>query len=157
MQAQTAYTSQQQKTPFRSCIIQCLYIVGMLQNLRNLLSFHFPPCLITGHDFCFLVHHIFCPITRHFGDIQQNMPRIIDGEYSNLAGRQVRYFRKKRKFSQKQLSEKLETMAIYFSCSGIKMEPVCRRLHYIDQKPAISRNSQRILRRNPSGGNRLWP
>lgn len=45
------------------------------------------------------------------------MPRIIDSEYSNLVGSQVRYFRKKRKFSQKQLSEKLETMAIYI-CRG---------------------------------------
>lgn len=45
------------------------------------------------------------------------MPRIIDGAYSNLVGRQVRYFRKKRKLSQKQLSEKLETMAIYV-CRG---------------------------------------
>lgn len=45
------------------------------------------------------------------------MPRIIDREYCNLVGRQVRYFRKKRKLSQKQLSEKLETMAIYI-CRG---------------------------------------
>lgn len=45
------------------------------------------------------------------------MPRIIDSEYSNLVGRQVRYFRKKRKLSQKQLSEKLETMAVYI-CRG---------------------------------------
>ncbi|HBN56722.1 MAG TPA: XRE family transcriptional regulator [Lachnospiraceae bacterium] len=45
------------------------------------------------------------------------MPRIIDGEYNNLVGNQVRYFRKKRKLSQKQLSEKLETMAIYV-CRG---------------------------------------
>lgn len=45
------------------------------------------------------------------------MPRIIDGEYNNLVGRQVRYFRKKQKLSQKQLSEKLETMAIYI-CRG---------------------------------------
>lgn len=45
------------------------------------------------------------------------MPRIIDSKYSNLVGRQVRYFRKKRKLSQKQLSEKLETMAVYI-CRG---------------------------------------
>lgn len=45
------------------------------------------------------------------------MPRIIDGEYNNLVGNQVRYFRKKRKLSQEQLSEKLETMAIYV-CRG---------------------------------------
>ncbi len=45
------------------------------------------------------------------------MPRIINGDYNNLVGRQVRHFRKKRKLSQKQLSEKLETMAIYI-CRG---------------------------------------
>ena len=41
------------------------------------------------------------------------MPRIIDGERNNMVGEQVRYYRKKRKYSQKQLSEKLEVMAIY--------------------------------------------
>ena len=45
------------------------------------------------------------------------MPRIIDGERNNMVGEQVRYYRKKRKYSQKQLSEKLEDMAIYI-CRG---------------------------------------
>lgn len=45
------------------------------------------------------------------------MPRIIDGERCNLVGEKVRYYRKKKKFSQKTLSEKLETMAIYI-CRG---------------------------------------
>ena len=45
------------------------------------------------------------------------MPRIIDGERNNMVGEQVRYYRKKRKYSQKQLSEKLEVMAIYI-CRG---------------------------------------
>lgn len=45
------------------------------------------------------------------------MPRIIDGEHCNLVGEQVRYYRKKKKYSQKTLSEKLETMAIYI-CRG---------------------------------------
>ncbi len=45
------------------------------------------------------------------------MPRIIDGERCNLVGERVRYYRKKKKFSQKTLSEKLETMAIYI-CRG---------------------------------------
>lgn len=45
------------------------------------------------------------------------MPRIIDGTRNNLVGEQVRYFRKKKKYSQKQLSEKLEVMAIYI-CRG---------------------------------------
>lgn len=45
------------------------------------------------------------------------MPRIIDSERSNLVGEKVRYYRKKRKYSQKTLSEKLETMAVYI-CRG---------------------------------------
>lgn len=45
------------------------------------------------------------------------MPRIIDGERNNMVGEQVRYYRKKKKYSQKQLSEKLEVMAIYI-CRG---------------------------------------
>lgn len=45
------------------------------------------------------------------------MPRIIDGERNNLVGSQVRYYRKQKKYTQKQLSEKLETMAIYV-CRG---------------------------------------
>lgn len=45
------------------------------------------------------------------------MPRIIDGDKCNLVGERVRYYRKKKKLSQKLLSEKLETMAIYI-CRG---------------------------------------
>ena len=45
------------------------------------------------------------------------MPRIIDGERNNMVGEQVRYYRKKKKYSQKQLSAKLEVMAIYI-CRG---------------------------------------
>lgn len=45
------------------------------------------------------------------------MPRIIDKSQCNMVGRQVRFYRKKKKYSQKQLSEKLETMAIYI-CRG---------------------------------------
>ena len=45
------------------------------------------------------------------------MSRIIDGDKCNLVGERVRYYRKKRKLSQKLLSEKLETMAIYI-CRG---------------------------------------
>ena len=45
------------------------------------------------------------------------MPRIIDGEKNNIVGQQVRYFRKKRKFSQTELSIRLETLAIYV-CRG---------------------------------------
>lgn len=45
------------------------------------------------------------------------MPRIIDGDQCNLVGERIKYYRKKRKFSQKVLSDKLETMAIYV-CRG---------------------------------------
>lgn len=45
------------------------------------------------------------------------MSRIIDGEQCNIVGKKVRYYRKKKKYSQKTLSEKLETMAIYI-CRG---------------------------------------
>lgn len=45
------------------------------------------------------------------------MPRIIDGTKYNLVGEKVKYYRKKKKYSQKVLSEKLEVMAIYV-CRG---------------------------------------
>ena len=45
------------------------------------------------------------------------MPRIIEGDKCNLVGERVRYYRKRKKLSQKLLSEKLETMAIYI-CRG---------------------------------------
>lgn len=45
------------------------------------------------------------------------MPRIIEGTQCNLVGEKVKFYRKKRKYSQKILSEKLELMAIYV-CRG---------------------------------------
>lgn len=45
------------------------------------------------------------------------MARIIDGSQTNIVGKQVKKFRKERGLSQKQLSEKLETLAIYI-CRG---------------------------------------
>lgn len=45
------------------------------------------------------------------------MPRIIDGNQFNIVGKKVKYYRKKRKYSQQILSDKLETMAIYV-CRG---------------------------------------
>ena len=45
------------------------------------------------------------------------MPRIIDGTKCNLVGEKVKYYRKKKKYSQKVLSEKLEVLAIYV-CRG---------------------------------------
>ncbi|MBQ7834312.1 MAG: helix-turn-helix transcriptional regulator [Ruminiclostridium sp.] len=45
------------------------------------------------------------------------MARIIDGEKMNMVGVQVRKFRKELKISQKTLSERLETEAVYI-CRG---------------------------------------
>ncbi len=45
------------------------------------------------------------------------MPRIIDSDQKNLVGKKVRLLRKEKHFSQQQLSDKLETMAIYI-CRG---------------------------------------
>ena len=45
------------------------------------------------------------------------MPRIIDGENTNIVGKNVYKFRAKNNMSQRQLSEKLELMAIYI-CRG---------------------------------------
>lgn len=45
------------------------------------------------------------------------MARVIDGEKMNMVGGQVRKFRKQLKISQKTLSERLETEAVYI-CRG---------------------------------------
>lgn len=45
------------------------------------------------------------------------MSRIIDGNKNNLIGKKVKYYRKKLGMSQRELSEKLETLAIYV-CRG---------------------------------------
>ena len=45
------------------------------------------------------------------------MARIIDGTHKNLIGDKVRELRKEKNLSQQQLSDKLETMAIYI-CRG---------------------------------------
>ena len=45
------------------------------------------------------------------------MARIIDGEKTNMVGERVRYYRKLRKMSQRQLSIRLELMGVYV-CRG---------------------------------------
>lgn len=45
------------------------------------------------------------------------MARIIDGDKMNMVGAQVRKFRMEQKLSQQQLSNKLETIAVYI-CRG---------------------------------------
>ena len=45
------------------------------------------------------------------------MKRIIDGEQINIIGEKVKEAREKKGYSQKQLSEKMELMAVY-TCRG---------------------------------------
>ena len=45
------------------------------------------------------------------------MPRIIDNQDKNLVGKKVRKLRKEKNMSQQELSDKLETLAIYI-CRG---------------------------------------
>ncbi len=45
------------------------------------------------------------------------MARIIDGQKMNMIGKQVKKFRTEQNMSQKLLSEKLETIAVYI-CRG---------------------------------------
>ena len=45
------------------------------------------------------------------------MPRIIEGTSMNITGEKIKYYRKMRKLSQQQLSDKLETLAVYL-CRG---------------------------------------
>ena len=45
------------------------------------------------------------------------MPRIIEGKEMNLIGDRLRVLRKKHHLSQQQLSERLETQAVY-TCRG---------------------------------------
>lgn len=45
------------------------------------------------------------------------MKRIIDGEQFNIIGSKIKEAREKKGYSQKQLSEKLELMAVY-TCRG---------------------------------------
>ena len=45
------------------------------------------------------------------------MPRIIEGTSMNITGEKIKYYRKMRKLSQEQISDKLETLAVYL-CRG---------------------------------------
>ncbi len=45
------------------------------------------------------------------------MKRIIDSELLNITGRRIKEAREKKGYSQKQLSEKMELMAVY-TCRG---------------------------------------
>lgn len=45
------------------------------------------------------------------------MPRIIEGKRMNITGNKVKEFRKERNLSQQELSNQLETLAVYI-CRG---------------------------------------
>ena len=47
------------------------------------------------------------------------MARIIDQQKKNLIGEQVRFYRTQRGYSQQQLADKLETLAVYISRGSI--------------------------------------
>ena len=55
------------------------------------------------------------------------MARIIDGEQSNLIGGIVREYRKKRKMSQRALSEKLELLGVYICRGSVSRIEDCSR------------------------------
>lgn len=55
------------------------------------------------------------------------MARIIDGEQKNLIGGKVRELRKKKKLSQQQVADRLETMAIYICRGSISRIEDCSR------------------------------
>ncbi len=55
------------------------------------------------------------------------MARIIDGSRMNLIGENVRKYRKKRKMSQQQLSDKLELLAVYICRGSISRVEDCTR------------------------------
>ena len=47
------------------------------------------------------------------------MPRIIEGTSMNITGEKIKYYRKMRKLSQQQLSDRLETLAVYIGRGSI--------------------------------------
>ena len=61
------------------------------------------------------------------------MPRIIEGTSMNITGEKIKYYRKMRKLSQQQLSDKLETLAVYICRGSIsRIEDVSRTITDIE-------------------------
>ena len=61
------------------------------------------------------------------------MPRIIDTKQKNLVGKKVKMLRKERRMSQQQLSDKLETLAIYVCRGSVsRIEDGSRTVTYIE-------------------------
>ena len=62
------------------------------------------------------------------------MPRIIEGKEMNLIGDRLRVLRKKHHLSQQQLSERLETQAVYICRGSIsRIEDKSRTVTDIEQ------------------------
>ena len=55
------------------------------------------------------------------------MARIIDGNEMNLVGKKVKFYRKQKKMSQQQLSNRLELMGVYVCRGSISRIEDCSR------------------------------
>ena len=55
------------------------------------------------------------------------MARIIDGTQKNIIGEKVKKLRKEKKLSQQQLSDRLETLAIYICRGSVSRIEDCSR------------------------------
>jgi transcriptional regulator with XRE-family HTH domain len=56
-----------------------------------------------------------------------SMARIIDGTQKNIIGEKVKKLRKEKKLSQQQLSDRLETLAIYICRGSVSRIEDCSR------------------------------
>ena len=72
---------------------------------------------MTGHNIFKSILSLFLSYDKTFYTWEVNMARIIDTTEKNLIGHKVKQLRKKHHMSQKELSEKLETYAVYI-CRG---------------------------------------
>ena len=72
---------------------------------------------MTGHNIFKSILSLFLSYDKTFYTWEVNMARIIDTAEKNLIGHKVKQLRKKHHMSQKELSEKLETYAVYI-CRG---------------------------------------
>ena len=72
---------------------------------------------MTGHNIFKSILSLFLSYDKTFYTWEVNMARIIDTTEKNLIGHKVKQLRKKHHMSPKELSEKLETYAVYI-CRG---------------------------------------
>ena len=74
------------------------------------------------------------------------MPRIIEGKEMNLIGDRLRVLRKKHHLSQQQLSERLETQAVYICRGSIsRIEDKSRTVTDIELMGLISHQWFRLI------------